>query len=56
MALILAAVAAFYSWIIMLLIGVIWHTFDVLKPIGFWQAVPFGVLFAILSSALGSSK
>ncbi len=53
---------AILAWIIMLVAGALWHTFDILSPISFWAAVPvaaalMGAAFAaFMASKAASSK
>lgn len=35
---------ALQNWALMLLIGVLWHTFGVLEPIGYWETMPISFL------------
>ncbi|RZV46816.1 MAG: hypothetical protein EX269_06225 [Acidimicrobiales bacterium] len=42
------------AWVAMLVIGAIWHVFDVGSPIGFWASVPVG--FGLLLVAFVVSR
>jgi hypothetical protein len=50
--------AALSGWLVMLLCGTLWHTFAILKPIGFWPSAGIGVLLSILTAQIkgGGSK
>ncbi len=50
--------AAWSGWLVMLLCGTLWHTFAILKPIGFWPSVGIGALFSVFTAAVkgGGSK
>jgi hypothetical protein len=46
----IAVALAFSPWLIMLLVGALWHEFGWLQPISFWQAA----LIALVLSVIGS--
>jgi sterol desaturase/sphingolipid hydroxylase (fatty acid hydroxylase superfamily) len=41
------AIAA-WGWVVMIFCGVIWHEFDILRPIGFWPSCVIGTVLAFL--------
>lgn len=46
------AKVAVVGYVLMLAFGAIWHEFDVLAPIGYWNAVVFSVLLVGLFGLL----
>lgn len=47
---ILLAVLAFTPWVIMLLVGALWHEFGILQPISFWQSVLISIALSVIGS------
>ena len=48
----MAISAAMGGWFLMVLVGVVWHEFGVLRPIGFWLSC---VLALLVRMVLGGS-
>jgi len=46
----------FWTWILMLLVGMAWHEFDILSPKGFYSMIPFGIIFTVIAGAFTSNK
>ena len=46
----------FWTWILMILVGMAWHEFDILSPKGFYSMIPFGIIFTVIVGAFTSNK
>jgi hypothetical protein len=44
------------AWIVMLLAGALWHTFDVGSPISFWASVPIGAVILVMAFVLSRRR
>lgn len=53
----LSVLGAFFTgWILMLLVGALWHEFGWLEPIGYWPAVGISFLFHILLAVVVGNR
>jgi len=55
-ALLLALNVGGLAWIVMLIAGALWHSFDIGSPISFWSSLPIGAVVLVVAFVLSRRR